>query len=215
MQPTLSHYQSLAGIYSQRANLHAFERYRLECLTLLKHCSLVLDAGCGTAHLLTELRPELSVLGIDGSPAMLSSGPGVGFVAAATMEHLPFSDDAFDGIICINVLEHLVEPVLTLRELARVLRPKGRLVLSTPAAEWSALLDLAEHLHLKLPEGPHRFLDSEELLRMTSRVGLRPEFYRRILLFPLGGRQFARPARFVERWIRGQGFQHWLIAQRT
>jgi SAM-dependent methyltransferase len=214
VQPVLSHYQSLAGNYSQGANLHAFERHRLECLALLKHCSLVLDAGCGTAHLLAELRSELNVLGVDGSPAMLCNGPGTGFVAAAVTEHLPFPDGAFDGVICINVLEHVVEPVLTLRELARVLRPQGRLALSTPAAEWSILLDLAERLHLKLPEGPHRFLKSEELLRVTCEVGLRPEVYRRILLFPIGGRRLARATRRIEQWIHGHGFQHWLIAQR-
>jgi SAM-dependent methyltransferase len=50
----------------------------------------------------------------------------------AVAERLPFADQSFDGIVCMNVLHHIPELGLTLDELARVLRPGCRLVLSEP-----------------------------------------------------------------------------------
>ena len=45
---------------------------------------------------------------------------------------LPFADGSFDLIWCSEVLEHLVDPVFAARELRRVLRPGGELILTTP-----------------------------------------------------------------------------------
>lgn len=47
-------------------------------------------------------------------------------------EPLPWADASFDVIVCLETLEHLPGPRHTLREFARVLRPGGRLVISTP-----------------------------------------------------------------------------------
>ncbi|HOX59623.1 MAG TPA: class I SAM-dependent methyltransferase [Candidatus Paceibacterota bacterium] len=48
------------------------------------------------------------------------------------VESLPFPDGTFDCVLCLFVLEHLVGPRTAIRELARVLRPGGRLVLGVP-----------------------------------------------------------------------------------
>lgn len=45
---------------------------------------------------------------------------------------LPFSGLSFDTVICLEVLEYVVRPLDALREMHRVLRPRGRIVLSTP-----------------------------------------------------------------------------------
>ena len=47
---------------------------------------------------------------------------------------LPFHDDAFDVVVCTEVLEHTHSPALALREVRRVLKPGGKLLLSTPFA---------------------------------------------------------------------------------
>jgi SAM-dependent methyltransferase len=47
---------------------------------------------------------------------------------------LPFRDDAFDVAVCTEVLEHTHSPALALRELRRVLKPGGKLLLTTPFA---------------------------------------------------------------------------------
>ncbi|HJU56720.1 MAG TPA: methyltransferase domain-containing protein [Pyrinomonadaceae bacterium] len=48
--------------------------------------------------------------------------------------HLPFRDEAFDVVLCTEVLEHMHTPALALLELRRVLRPGGKLLLTTPFA---------------------------------------------------------------------------------
>jgi ubiquinone/menaquinone biosynthesis C-methylase UbiE len=47
------------------------------------------------------------------------------------LTRLPYADDSFDGIICGWVLEHLPDPRPGLKELARVLRPSGKVLLLT------------------------------------------------------------------------------------
>jgi SAM-dependent methyltransferase len=50
----------------------------------------------------------------------------------------PFADATFDRVQCIEVIEHLMDPVTTLREINRVLKPGGELFISTPNATWWA-----------------------------------------------------------------------------
>jgi SAM-dependent methyltransferase len=47
-------------------------------------------------------------------------------------EHLPFADGTFDAALSLNVLEHVRDPFRCARELARVVRPGGKLYASTP-----------------------------------------------------------------------------------
>jgi SAM-dependent methyltransferase len=56
-------------------------------------------------------------------------GP-VAFISSAV--HLPVLDASFDSILCTEVLEHVPDPMATWREFHRVLRPGGRVLLSTP-----------------------------------------------------------------------------------
>lgn len=181
----------------------------------MTHCRAVLDVGCGTTNLITELRHEIPVFGIDASAAMLASGTGCGYVAAALAEHLAFGNQVFDGAISINLLEHVAEPGRALQEIARVLHGGGQVALATPAAEWSGLLDWAERWRLKLPEGPHRFLTRQELIQVAHNAGLQTVAYRRILILPFGGKHLACAVQFIEQWTPTIGFLHWLVAKRT
>lgn len=85
-------------------------------------CGRVLDVGCGSKpH--KRLFPGLEWVGIDTRPV----GDVVG-----DAEQLPFDDESFDTVLCVNVL-HLVEsPIRAMREMARVLKPGGHLVLIVP-----------------------------------------------------------------------------------
>jgi SAM-dependent methyltransferase len=88
----------------------------------------VLDLGCGTGRAL-QLVP--GAVGADMSLEMLRAAPA-GRAACARAEALPFRTATFDAVLCTNSFHHYPEPVGTLREIRRILRPGGRAVLVDP-----------------------------------------------------------------------------------
>ncbi|MDJ0381097.1 methyltransferase domain-containing protein [Streptomyces sp. G-G2] len=101
----------------------------------------VLDAGCGTGRALTELRaavgPSGTVLGADLTPQMLAEAARAGRDAAGTLlladvARLPLRDGCLDAVFAAGLIAHLPDPGANLRELARVVRPGGRLALFHP-----------------------------------------------------------------------------------
>jgi SAM-dependent methyltransferase len=102
----------------------------------------VLDAGCGTGGFLAKLRrsrPELRPVGCDWAEAAVrwSVKKCDASVVRGSIDSLPFADGCFDAAVAADVLCHAaVDPPRALRELARVLRPGGRLVVNMPAFAW-------------------------------------------------------------------------------
>jgi SAM-dependent methyltransferase len=84
----------------------------------------VLDVGCGVKPYLPFFATAREYVGVDLVPTEYAD-----LVGAA--EQLPVEDGAFDVVLCIQVLEHVDEPVRAIRELHRVTRPGGRVLLST------------------------------------------------------------------------------------
>ncbi|WP_404961476.1 class I SAM-dependent methyltransferase [Streptomyces sp. 147326] len=107
----------------------------------LRRGDLVLDAGCGTGRALTALRaavgPAGTVLGVDLTPQMLAAaqraGRGAeGALLLADVARLPLGDGVLDAVFAAGLIAHLPDPGANLRELARVVRPGGRLALFHP-----------------------------------------------------------------------------------
>lgn len=105
--------------------------------------SKVLDAGCGTGGLIGSIReawPSLEICGTDSSLLACSYWKRSGALAGAVgeIEKLPFADESFDFVICIDVLYHrnVADPAKAVEELARVLKKGGRMFLHAPAFEW-------------------------------------------------------------------------------
>jgi SAM-dependent methyltransferase len=107
----------------------------------------VLDAGCGPGFYAEALLAAgARVTAVDGSPRMVELARArvgdAATVGVADLEQpLGLPDDAFDVVVCALVVHHVHHRVPMLAELRRVLRPGGRLVLSTvhPTADWLRL----------------------------------------------------------------------------
>jgi ubiquinone/menaquinone biosynthesis C-methylase UbiE len=97
----------------------------------------VLDAGCGTGALLDRLesRPGAEVYGLDfsGQALAYTRQRGHGHLVQGDLTRLPFPDGTFDVITALDVVEHIREDERALREVHRVLRPGGVLLVSVPA----------------------------------------------------------------------------------
>ena len=105
----------------------------------------VLDVGCGDGALTVALQQNgaACVVGCDADPRMIarakvraaSEKAGIGY-AVARAERLPFGNESFDIATMITVLAFVPEPELALREIARALKPGGRLVIGD-LGKWS------------------------------------------------------------------------------
>lgn len=113
--------------FSNRAYLTilALESSLWHCAPFVK--GVVLDIGCGSRpYEKTFFAGASKYIGTDylsdrSRPDVISSALAV-----------PFLNDAFDTVVSTEVLEHVPDPLLAMREMQRVLKPGGHLVLSTP-----------------------------------------------------------------------------------
>jgi SAM-dependent methyltransferase len=99
----------------------------------------VLDAGCGTGGTTLALGGLGAAFGVDLHPRALALAArrGLATLARARIDALPFAAGAFDAVVSVDVLYHRAVPddASALRELARVCRPGGVIVLWLPAYE--------------------------------------------------------------------------------
>jgi SAM-dependent methyltransferase len=98
-----------------------------------------LDAGCGTGTLARFLaeRKGCKVLGVDASEEMISRcapAANTKFRQIRDICETGLADETFDGVLCSSTLEYVPDPLAALRELRRVLRPNGLLLVSVPNA---------------------------------------------------------------------------------
>lgn len=106
-----------------------------------------LDVGCGDA---LTIGPWLAAYGgryrgVDVSASAIDRARAAGFDAQEIDDasRLPFGNESFDAVFCIEVLEHLFNPILAAEEIFRVLRPGGVLIATVPnVAYWRRRLEL-------------------------------------------------------------------------
>jgi SAM-dependent methyltransferase len=102
----------------------------------LGNADSALDLGCGDGRLSAELATtdltaaDVSVVALDRARSRL---PAARLVELEPDAPLPLDDSAFDLVLCAETIEHVRDVQLLLSEIRRVLRPGGRLALTTPA----------------------------------------------------------------------------------
>jgi arsenite methyltransferase len=136
---------------------------------------VTLDIGSGpgnvTAALARAAGPDGLALGVDISEPMLTravgaqAGPNVGFLRADA-QRLPFRDGTFDAVTSLAVLQLIPDPSTTLGEIARVLKPGGRVAIMVPTAGRGG------ELLRWLPNGGVHFFSDDELGDTFEDLGL-------------------------------------------
>lgn len=110
----------------------------------------VLDIGCGVGlglRLINLLHPEKKLYGVDISELAVERVNKYLPNAILECEKVPplnYDDDFFDIIICTEFLEHITDPVFALKEIKRVLKPEGKVLITIPN---NCLGSAPEHLH--------------------------------------------------------------------
>src|SRR3954471_15781737 len=117
----------------------------------------ILDVGCGTGANLVRLSEFGDAEGVDISPDALSfcQERGLNKVKLGAAEELPYEDGEFDLVTALDVVEHLDDDVAGLREMRRVLRPGGRVLLFVPTFMflWGVQDEVSNHRRrYRMPE---------------------------------------------------------------
>ena len=153
----------------------------------------VLDAGCGDGTLVCALATRgATVTGVDADPAMLSAARSRAGAASLTatfvegrVERLPLPDASFDVVVAVAVLCFVPDPASALRELTRVLRPGGRLVVGELGrwSTWAAIRRVRGWRGSPTWRAAH-FRTASELRALAEQAGVTVEAVRGAIYYP-------------------------------
>jgi len=119
------------------------------CSTLNNPNPSILDVGCGTGANLKMLGAYGRAEGVDISQQAVDfcRERGLDSVKLGAIEYLPYENDSFELVTALDVVEHLDDDDAGLREMRRVLRRDGRLLLFVPAFMflWGVQDDVSNH----------------------------------------------------------------------
>lgn len=136
--PVAAEYSRVAPHYDRRWSSYVAATTGATLARLsLRPARRVLDVGCGTGMLLAQLsqqHPASLLCGVDPVPEMLAVArrrlPGDVALREGWAEWLPYEDACFDIVVVCSVFHSLRHPVAALREIGRVLRTGGELVMT-------------------------------------------------------------------------------------
>jgi 2-polyprenyl-3-methyl-5-hydroxy-6-metoxy-1,4-benzoquinol methylase len=165
-----------------------FDRARVSRLRVLlrdRPAGAVLDVGCWDGQFISAVLEAAPMIGLDVSEPALHAARahGLRVVRAQAEGGLPFADASFATVMAAEIVEHVFDTQAMIEELARVLRPSGWLVITTPN-----LVALSGRAQLLLGRSPHnvefdaspgtaghiRYFTFDTLERLLRQAGLEP-----------------------------------------
>ena len=108
----------------------------------------MINVGCGEGDIDSEFRQssgdlvacDLNEGDVAHARALNADVAGIGYLVSDAQQ-LPFGDASFDVVCCLEVIEHVADPRACLRELARIVRANGHVVLTCPSARFPPTYD--------------------------------------------------------------------------
>ncbi len=149
----------------------------------------ILDFGCNAGFLVNFLRQRgREVQGCDKSADAVAFGQaqGISGLTLSQEEELPFANEQFETVLCLDVLEHLADDFKGLQEIRRVLKPGGRALVTVPAFKFLwGLQDEASH-HFRR----YRLKELKILAAKSGFKAIRASYFNFFLFAPIALARF-------------------------
>jgi 2-polyprenyl-6-hydroxyphenyl methylase/3-demethylubiquinone-9 3-methyltransferase len=162
----------------------------------------VLDIGCGGGLVAEPLaRLGAIVTAIDPAAENIAAarahatplGLAIDY-RAVEVEHLVAAEETFDGVLCLEVVEHVPDPAAFLAMVAKLVRPGGLMIVSTinrTLKAYALAIVGAEYVLRWLPVGTHqwdRFVTTGEMVRYVAGAGLEEPRFEGLVYNPFADR---------------------------
>ena len=153
----------------------------------------ILEVGCGAFGMIHYLDVVSFKVGLDPLCSnyrnIIRQTPSTAHLISGVSEKLPFKDNMFDVLLCLNVLDHVIDPQVSVEEMARVLRAGGTLFLNVNVFNlvpkiFRRALGVFDRPH------PHHF-NSAEVTSLLKQVGFNIDSGSKVEL-----NRFPRPNKF-------------------
>lgn len=188
-------WDGVAGIYddaNQKIGSAHYQRF-IESLKYLdlKSGQKVLNIWSRTGNAVSYLNKAgaIELYNLEVSPKMMELAklkfPAEKF-QLTDLEKLDFPLNFFDRILSLETLEHAPKPLIFLKELHRVLKSDGILVMSLPPKTAELPLIIYDLFFKNHGEGPHRFLSSREVKNLLKDANFNLQIHKGTLLIPVG-----------------------------
>lgn len=173
-------YQVFSKVYDLFNVFFYTDTMRTEVAELanIRQGALVLDVGCGTGYTTQAVLKKLKhgeVIGIDMTPQQLSKAARRFepenlrlSLSRGDAENLPFKGDTFDAIVSVGALEYFPNPKRALQEIARVAKPRGKVVVGGPEFEWFKKISVNRMLYTPSAKEVEGFFIQAKLRNVKS-----------------------------------------------
>ncbi len=171
----------------------------------------VLDVGCGTgwfSRAAAERGAEVVSLDIGHRLLKVAARRGANMSVCGSALQLCFGTGTFDTVLSSECIEHTPAPLSAAREMVRVLRPGGRLVITTPNRLWYPSLQFANALGIRAYEGLENWVFPGQLRRTLEREGLAVDTMRGFHLWPFVFERLNPILRWFDRYGTWPGFRY-------
>jgi len=176
-------YQDIVRDLGISSHEYRVQRFGLERVDIMaRHLSAVrprmLDVGCSTGFVVEAARDRgWEAVGLDLNPSAVEYGRRRGLdLHAVALEDAGFEPASFDAVCLFDVLEHLIEPVRTLRACARLVKPGGIVFLYVPNYDSASRLLMGRDAHFIWPTHHLNYYTPVTIRDLLRREGLRTEY---------------------------------------
>lgn len=207
------HWDGVANIYDDE-NSHKLNPHHWRFIEGIKHVNKsnsknirILSLWSRTGNAIPYIRnklPNAKLYNLEASKKMIKIAKKIypkEIFRETNLETLNFKDNFFDYIMSHETLEHTPYPDKLIKEFYRVLKPKGKLVLSLPPR----IADMHQLIYETFVgghgDGPRRGIPSWTVKKILRKIGFCLKIHKSILLFPIGPLWFINLGNKVVEWL--------------